>query len=128
MHIVLGEALRPSLQQLCANVLGHLNTKGLYPSLKVMSNKTFYTHFYNSTALPLVFGLCVQWVTWTIHFWRMSFSIFFQDVACKYSCFSLLLAARNILPGGTSVPQWQKFHTDDVKSLQNLVRSCTWSA
>lgn len=29
-----GEALRPSLQQLCANVLGHLNTKGLYPSLK----------------------------------------------------------------------------------------------
>jgi len=31
-----GEALRPSLQQLCANVLGHLNTKGLYPSLKVL--------------------------------------------------------------------------------------------
>ncbi|XP_020631796.1 ubiquitin-protein ligase E3B-like isoform X1 [Orbicella faveolata] len=29
-----GEALRPSLQQLCANVLGHLNTKGFYPSLK----------------------------------------------------------------------------------------------
>lgn len=29
-----GEALRPSLQQLCANVLGYLNTKGLYPSLK----------------------------------------------------------------------------------------------
>ena len=32
---LLGEALRPSLQQLCANVLGYLNTKGLYPSLKV---------------------------------------------------------------------------------------------
>ena len=31
----LGEALRPSLQQLCANILGYLNTKGLYPSLKV---------------------------------------------------------------------------------------------
>lgn len=29
-----GEALRQSLQQLCANVLGHLNSKGLYPSLK----------------------------------------------------------------------------------------------
>ncbi|KAL9980647.1 hypothetical protein ACROYT_G009257 [Oculina patagonica] len=31
-----GEALRPSLQQLCANVLGYLNTKGLYPSLKAL--------------------------------------------------------------------------------------------
>lgn len=29
-----GEALRPSLQQLCANVQGYLNNKGLYPSLK----------------------------------------------------------------------------------------------
>ena len=34
-----GEALRPSLQQLCANVLGYLNTKGLYPSLKVLDSK-----------------------------------------------------------------------------------------
>ena len=56
INIVLGDALRPSLQQLCANVLGHLNTKGLYPSLKVMNNKTLY---YNSTASPLVLGLCV---------------------------------------------------------------------
>lgn len=52
VNIVLGEALRPSLQQLCANVLGHLNTKGLYPSLKVMNNKTLYC---NSTAIALGF-------------------------------------------------------------------------
>ncbi|XP_032220444.2 ubiquitin-protein ligase E3B isoform X2 [Nematostella vectensis] len=29
-----GEALRPSLQQLCSNILGHLNAKGFYPVLK----------------------------------------------------------------------------------------------
>lgn len=32
-------------------------------------------------------------------------------LACKYSRFSLLLAARDILPGGTTAPQQQKFHT-----------------
>ena len=57
VNIVLGEALRPSLQQLCANVLGHLNTKGLYPSLKVTKNKALYC---NSTVLPVVLGLCDQ--------------------------------------------------------------------
>ena len=57
INIVLGDALRPSLQQLCANVLGHLNTKGLYPSLKVTKNKALYC---NSTVLPVVLGLCVQ--------------------------------------------------------------------
>ena len=57
VNIVLGEALRPSLQQLCANVLGHLNTKGLYPSLKVTKNNSLYC---NSTVLTVVLGLCVQ--------------------------------------------------------------------
>ena len=27
----------------------------------------------------------------------------------------------DVSPGGTSVPQQQKFHTDDVKSVRNLV-------
>ena len=34
-----------------------------------------------------------------------------QHVACEYNCFSLLFAARDVLPGGTSVA----LHIDDVK-------------
>ena len=41
-------------------------------------------------------------------------------LACEYSRFSLLVAARDVSPGG-------KFHTDDVKSVRNLVRSSDWS-
>ena len=47
--------------------------------------------------------------------------------ACEYSRFSLLVAARDVSPGGKSAPQRQKFHTDDEKSVRNLVRSCDWS-
>ena len=32
----------------------------------------------------------------------------------EYSCFSFLLAARDVSPGGTCASQRQKFHTDDV--------------
>ena len=35
-------------------------------------------------------------------------------IACKYSCFSLLLVAKVVSPGGSSATQQQKFHTDDV--------------
>ena len=48
-------------------------------------------------------------------------------LACEYSRFSLLVAARDVSPGGKSAPQRQKFHTDDVKSVRNLVRSSDWS-
>lgn len=30
-----GETLTPGMNQLCNNIMGHLNTKGLYPVLKV---------------------------------------------------------------------------------------------
>ena len=40
---------------------------------------------------------------------------------------ALLPAAKNVSPGGTSAPQRQKFHTDDVKSVQNLVSRSDWS-
>ena len=40
---------------------------------------------------------------------------------------ALFLAAKNVSPGGTSAPQQQKFHTDDVKSVQNLVSRSDWS-
>ena len=44
-------------------------------------------------------------------------------IACEHSRFFSLLAARDVLPGETSAPLRQKFHTDDVKSVRNLVRS-----
>ena len=34
---------------------------------------------------------------------------------------------RNVLRGGMSATQQQKFHTDDVKSVWNPVRSANWS-
>ena len=34
--------------------------------------------------------------------------------ACKNSRFSSLLATGDVAPRGTSVPQWGKFHTDDI--------------
>ena len=48
-------------------------------------------------------------------------------IAYEYSLFSSLLATREVSPWGTSAPQRQKFHTDDVKSVRNLVRSSDWS-
>ena len=35
-------------------------------------------------------------------------------ITWEYNCFSLLLATWDVLPGGMSAPQRQKFHTDDV--------------
>ena len=35
-------------------------------------------------------------------------------VTWEYNCFSFLLATWDVLPGGMSAPQRQKFHTDDV--------------
>ena len=53
---------------------------------------------------------------------------FFQSViGCKYSCFSFLLVAEDVSPGGTSATQRQKFHTNDIKSVWNLVWSSDWS-
>ena len=48
-------------------------------------------------------------------------------VACENICFSSLFAAGDVSRGGMSATQRQKFHTDDVKSVQNPVRSADWS-
>ena len=41
--------------------------------------------------------------------------IFFaKAMACENIRFSTLFAAGDVLLGGTSATQWQKFHTDDV--------------
>ena len=47
-----------------------------------------------------------------------------QQVACGNICFSSFFAAGDVLRGGTSATQQQKFHTDDVnhtiKSSKNM--------
>ena len=47
--------------------------------------------------------------------------------SCENIRFSLLFAAGDVSRGGTSATQRQKFHTDDVKYVQNPVRSPDWS-
>ena len=34
-------------------------------------------------------------------------------LSCENTHLSLLLATRDVLPGGMTIPHWQKFHTDD---------------
>ena len=48
-------------------------------------------------------------------------------VACENIRFSSLFVAGDVSRGGTSATQRQKFHTDDVKSVRNPVRSADWS-
>ena len=48
-------------------------------------------------------------------------------LACENIRFSSLFVAEDVSRGGTSATQRQKFHTDDVKSVQNPVRSADWS-
>ena len=50
-----------------------------------------------------------------------------RAVACENIRFSSLFAAGDVSRGGTSATQRQKFHTDDVKSVWNPVRSADWS-
>ena len=49
------------------------------------------------------------------------------QIACENIRFSSLFVAGDVLRGGTSATQQQKFHTYDVKSVQNAVRSPDWS-
>ena len=46
--------------------------------------------------------------------------LFRTKLSCEYSRFSLLLAARDVSPGGTSAPQRHKFQTDDVNQCLHL--------
>ena len=48
-------------------------------------------------------------------------------IACENIRFSTLFATGDVSRGGTSVTQRQKFHTDDVKYVQNPVRIPDWS-
>ena len=48
-------------------------------------------------------------------------------LACENIRFSSLFVDGDVSRGGTSATQRQKFHTDDVKSVRNPVRSADWS-
>ena len=50
-----------------------------------------------------------------------------ETVACENIRFSSLFAADDVSRGATSATQRQKFHTDNVKSVRNPVRSADWS-
>ena len=52
---------------------------------------------------------------------------FCDVVACENIRFSSLFAAGDVSRGGTSATQRQKFHTDDIKYVQNPVRNPDWS-
>ena len=51
----------------------------------------------------------------------------FSLQACQNSRFSSLIAAGDVSRRGTSATQRQKFHTDDVKSVRNPVKSADWT-
>ena len=52
--------------------------------------------------------------------------LFLPNVACENSRFPSRFATENVSRGKTSATRRQKFHTDDVKSVQNPVRSADW--
>ena len=44
-----------------------------------------------------------------------------ENVVCEYSCLSsLLVAGLDVLPGGMSAPQQQKFRTDDINQCLHI--------
>ena len=49
------------------------------------------------------------------------------EISLRKLRFFSLFAAGDVSRAGTSVTQRQKFHTDDVKSVRNPVRSADWS-
>ena len=81
-------------------------------NLSPVSKKTRTSPAWQSGALPT--ELISREMTW-------------HHIACENIRFSSLFAAGDVSRGGTSATQRQKFHTDDVKYVQNPVRSADWS-
>ena len=50
-----------------------------------------------------------------------------KPLACENNRFSSLFAAEDVSRRGMSVTQRQKFHTDDIKSVRNPVKSADWT-
>ena len=69
-----------------------------------------------------------SWLNWTPHYYRQFMDIITDPlIACENIRFSSLFMDGDVSRGGTSATQRQKFHTDDVKSVRNPVRSADWS-
>ena len=58
--------------------------------------------------------------------WNVSTTVI-TSLACVNIRFPSLFATGDVTRGGMSATQGQKFHTDDVKSVWNPVRSADWS-
>ena len=71
------------------------------------------------TALDLSQSEMEKYFEWVIMLQRLV-------LACENIRFSSLFIAGDVSHGGTSATQQQKFNTDDVKSVQNPVRSADW--
>ena len=83
----------------------------------------------------VVDAVSLKWFFFYLHPWDSWYNLNFHVVvyvcallACENIRFSSLFAAGDVSRGGTSATQWQKFHTYDVKSVRNPVRSTDWSA
>ena len=86
--------------------------------------------------------LLIPWITTSMCMATFSASILFSQIKKEWKCkilrndksivacenirFSSLFAAGDVSRGGMSATQRQKFHTDDVKSVKNPVRSADW--
>ena len=73
-----------------------------------------------------VIWVCNKWYMEQLEGWDIyspsSFLLAYKNIR-----FSSLFAARDVSRRGTSATQRQKFHTDDIKSVRNPVRSADWS-
>ena len=92
------------------------------------SINTEATHCMNIKMVPLKLSCCSNFrLSWSIFFFHFNNFPIRHTWACENIRFSSLFAAGDISQGGTSATQQQKFHTDDVQSVRNPVRSADWS-
>ena len=80
-------------------------------------------NLYNMSLIlsPFSINFKFNFVIW--HTWTSLNVIFCHGVTTPNQLASL---SRSVSWGGTSVTQWHKFHTDDVKSVRNQVISADW--
>ena len=84
--------------------------------------------FYLAVGILSSLGINGSWGRWGFCRLLTPFSDLIDLLlACENIRFSSLFAAGDVSRGGTSATQRQKFHTDDVKSVRNPVRSADWS-
>ena len=81
------------------------------------------------TPMPFFIPALVSMILWFPSFKIYQGSPFWKvpSLPCENIRFSYLFADGDVSRGGTSATQRQKFHTNDVTSVRNPVRSTDWS-